>query len=737
MASHQEDHWFINQSLENDIEYVYADCDSYSNEIAELYSYTEEYEFIFNRNAFEELMEDYGFPLKWTHMSKQQRLRAIQKLAEGIEVSTKSVRNKAVRSILYLLQGNFGECLTIDEQPKMARQNVFDLYEAGIFSIFVQLLHMEIDNNISATSALRKPTVSLGDSVDIRVILSVLYTFVETIHQNDDDDDEHKLKLRQQFQEEISQSNGNELLAITLFQMTTKFCNGSAPHFPIKKVLLLLWKTLLLSLGGIETLKQNKILYRSRVDLKPEPDDTIEVTRTMRSASPPASATDLIEAQQQRKMNRPFKRQTVIKQSSGDESAYQEFDSSNGDGADDEILSIEDRTNEYNAANNERNENFDEVNDNNGTNEEKMDMGPRPASPRPMTPNPRTGDLHENGPASDLPAAFTKRLPWIPKVRQKDIDIFLDNTRIKFVGYVLPNDRTTTAGLPEPILEGIQILQNHIYISLSELQMKREEEIVKYPLTFGELDEFSLSSPAETLYQAMLPCLPQYMIALLKILLAAAPTSKAKTESINIMSDVLPEEMPMTVLQSMKLGIDVNRHKEIIIKAVSAILLLLLKHYKINHIYQFEYISQQLMFANCIPLVLKFFNQNITTYIVSKNTISVIDFPACVIGEQPELTDETLQIGDAQPFCWRNMFSCINLLRILNKLTKWKHSRIMMLVVFKSAPILKRALKVRHAMLQVYVLKLLKMQAKYLGRQWRKSNMKTLSAIYQKVRHRL
>ncbi|XP_062373927.1 striatin-interacting proteins 2-like [Sardina pilchardus] len=60
-----------------------------------------------------------------------------------------------------------------------------------------------------------------------------------------------------------------------------------------------------------------------------------------------------------------------------------------------------------------------------------------------------------------------------------------------------------------------------------------------------------------------------------------------------------------------------------------------------------------------------------------------------------------------------------------------------MLVVFKSAPILKRALKVKQAMMQLYVLKLLKIQTKYLGRQWRKSNMKTMSAIYQKVRHRL
>ena len=100
----------------------------------------------------------------------------------------------------------------------------------------------------------------------------------------------------------------------------------------------------------------------------------------------------------------------------------------------------------------------------------------------------------------------------------------------------------------------------------------------------------------------------------------------------------------MTVMQSMKLGIDVNRHKEIIVKAVSAILLLLLKHFKINHVYQFEFMSQHLVFANCIPLVLKFFNQNIMAYIGSKNNIALLDYPSCVIGEQPELTAETLEV---------------------------------------------------------------------------------------------
>ena len=67
-------------------------------------------------------------------------------------------------------------------------------------------------------------------------------------------------------------------------------------------------------------------------------------------------------------------------------------------------------------------------------------------------------------------------------------------------------------------------------------------DINKFPVSRPE-DPVN-QTPAEILYQNILPALPQYMIALLKILLAAAPTSKAKTESINIMTDVLPEEMP-------------------------------------------------------------------------------------------------------------------------------------------------------------------------------------------------
>ncbi|KAK8757393.1 hypothetical protein V5799_004978 [Amblyomma americanum] len=723
-----------------DLEFVYDDADTHENEIAELYTYTEEAEFFQNKKAFEDTMKEYGFEPKWHTLSETARQDVALRLMDGVEVSPRGARMLAVRSVLYIMQGAFGECTTLEEQPQRARSNVFLLYRHGFFHVFLQLLNMEIENSSAATSALRKPAVSLGDSTDLRAILSVLYIFVEVMRVSSETDTDDMKRDRTAFAAELAQPLlGEELLAITLFQMIIRFCSGATPHFPIKKVLLLLWKTILVSLGGTPQLRTLKAQYRAAHQLPPAPEDTVEVARTMRASSPPTSAADLIEAQQQRKTNRPFKRQSLVKQSSMDD--FQDLEGESG--ADEELRDMEER----------QSMSMDTSAPGLPEDPEAAAAALRPSTPAPGPAEGRSGepqsadltDAPREPPLSrDETGGFSSvlseanaalGLPWVPKVRPKDIKEFLDATRLKFVGYQLPNDQTSLAGLPEPIHEGLRVLKQHMYTSLAEVQMKKEEDIAKHPLSMKEHE--IPATPTEILYQAMLPSMPQYMIALLKILLAAAPTSKAKTESVNIMADVLPEEMPVTVLQSMKLGIDVNRHKEIIIKAISAVLLLLLKHFKINHVLQFEYMGQQLMFANCIPLVLKFFNQNINSYIAAKNTISVIDFAACVIGEQPELTAETLEIGEQQPYCWRNVFSCINLLRVLNKLTKWKHSRIMMLVVFKSAPILKRALKVRHATLQLYVLKLLKMQTKYLGRQWRKSNMKTMSAIYQKVRHRL
>ncbi|XP_074644294.1 striatin-interacting protein 1 homolog isoform X2 [Tubulanus polymorphus] len=661
-----------------DIDFVYDDADDYQTEIAELYSYTEEPEFELNQQCFEEVLQQYCPGKKWKDMEHSDQINHIMRLQDLFEQSDRDKRMKTVRAALYLVQGIFGECETEEDQFRWTSYNVILLYECGTLMSFVELLNMEMENATATSSALRKPAVSLADSTDLRVILNIIYLMVETMRFETENESDEWKNVRENFRNELAAPMfGEEPLAVILFSMVTKFCSGNAPHFPMKKVLLVLWKVVLLSLGDLRTFYHKKNEVRSTYDLRPIPEDTHEVCKAMRAASPPASAADLIEQQQMPRRGRMKKSSLEDPFENGDDEISREIENSRS--SDDEVMP--------------------------------------PGTPRPGSP------------------VESKALPWTPKVRQRDLENFLEHTRAKFVGFQVRNDQESLAGMPQPIHEGVKVLKQHLYVSLTEIQIKREEDIAKNPLSQPEVD--IAETPTEVLYKAMLPNLPQYMIALLKILLAAAPTSKAKTDSINILADVLPEEMPTTVLQSMKLGIDVNRHKETIVKAISGVLLLLLKHFKLNHVYQFEFMSQHLVFANCIPLILKFFNQNIMSYVTARNSITLIDFPACVIGAQPELTAENLEAGETQAYCWRNLFSCINLLRILNKLTKWKHSRTMMLVVFKSAPILKRALKVKHAMMQLYVLKLLKMQTKYLGRQWRKSNMKTMSAIYAMVRHRL
>ncbi|KAL0267192.1 UNVERIFIED_CONTAM: hypothetical protein PYX00_009539 [Menopon gallinae] len=638
------------------------------------------------------VMEMNKLPPSWQSLTDEQRKSIIMKLLDQLEVADNTVRMKAARCFLYLAQGCWDEVQSDREQRKWTKINAMMLYECCVFHAFVELLNIEIENNTAANNAIKKISVSLSDSTDLRVILNVLYIVVEVMRIINENDSEKDRQLKENFKADLETEFKDELLQIKLLGMVTRYCSGSSPHFPMRKVLLLLWKVILVSLGGMDTLRQLRREYRKQAGLEDTEEDTLAITRTMRASTPPPSAADLLEGQHQKRASRPF-RKSLMKQSSLDEPGM-EFD---GEGADEDEI-----------------RDFDES--------------------QPTIENEPMNDVMEFAPRPSTPG---KGLPWLPKVRQKDLDTFLENTRIKFVGFSLPGDRETVVGLPKPICEGVKVLKRHMFTSLSEVHILKEELMSKNPFSHAETN--IKPTPTEILYQAMLPNLPQYMIALLKILLAAAPTSKTKTDSINIVADVLPSGMPYTMVQSMKLGIDVNRHKEVIVKAVSAILLLLLKHFKLNHIYQFEFMSQHLVFANCIPLVLKFFNQNILAYVSTKNIIPSLDFPACVIGDQPELNRDILDldIDYSQPYSWRNIYSCINLLRILNKLTKWKHSRIMMLVVFKSAPILKRTLKVRHALMQLYVLKLLKMQTKYLGRQWRKTNMKTMSAIYQKVRHRL
>lgn len=81
-------------------------------------------------------------------------------------------------------------------------------------------------------------------------------------------------------------------------------------------------------------------------------------------------------------------------------------------------------------------------------------------------------------------------------------------------------------------------------------------------------------------------------------------------------------------------------------------------------------------------------------------------------------------------YSFRNFFSAINYLHIMQKITRDKAHRCLLLVQYKSSTILRKGLKIPDPLLRHYTLKLFKSQVRYCGRKWRQSNMRVITAIY-------
>ncbi|KAM0793066.1 hypothetical protein ACM66B_000552 [Microbotryomycetes sp. NB124-2] len=287
----------------------------------------------------------------------------------------------------------------------------------------------------------------------------------------------------------------------------------------------------------------------------------------------------------------------------------------------------------------------------------------------------------------------------------------------------------------------------------------------------------------EQLYRAVLPNLQSAVIVLLKLLLATVTANSNANNGGGPPDSGNDEPIELTLED-----VDINRHREITSKAVSAILILTLKWFKTSHVMKFHYLSQLLVDSNCLLLILKMFGlQEVSTSVKTKHDRGEMNFfkfchdhvnPSASNEPRPEdamfesrssastqgaeaglgiegaplspsavVTNASIDSGTSiipgvgsgadddqvelvTDFSWRNFFSVINFVHILQKLTKRKTHRVLLLVQYKSSAILKRILKVSHPTLQLYVLKVIKSQVPYCGRKWRQSNMKVITAIY-------
>ena len=660
---------------ETDLEFSYSDSESCQNEISQFYSYFEYEELIGCKEAFLSFVGSRITILNvsWCLLPANLKKEVIQLLLDNLDNADRTKRIRALYALLYIAQGCWGQTNNEEHLLDLSKANCFILLNHGVLPFLCEHLSRVAEND--AYEMLSDTHNKLEDeqynyneptfqsNPETRCCLNILYHIVEECRWAEKGEGGCEFKNRQRLCQELSDSmTGEDNLATLLFSMLLRFCNGSAPSLPVKKVLLLLWKVILTSLGGTEQLDVKKRIAREVVGLTGKFDES---------------------------------RHSV----------------------------------------------------------QLPDFILQPRDPEELAREGSRVRHNEDGPQLN------------PKIRRTEVESFLDMVQSRFVGFKCGNKALggdLLGDLPEAIHDSLKVLEQHLYIPLSELQIEREKYLqlippipshlfpkISTPYSKQQLDltrlEPSFPSPTEILYEQLLPQLPQFMIALLKVLLAATPT-KNKTDSLNIYIDVCPNESQvnaMSNLERRRVELDVHRYTEVIVKAVSSILFLLLKHFKLNHVYQFEFVCHHLVFANCIPLILKFFNQNLLQFIYSKSCISSLEYPACLL-TPPNLEEELeLRDGDETDECegnylsWRNVYSCINLLRVLQKLTKWKPSRTMVLVAFKSAQILKKVLKIRHALIQTYALKLLKMQTRYLGRNWRRNNMKIMSSIYQNVRHHL
>ncbi|KAI2146305.1 Factor arrest protein 11 [Ophidiomyces ophidiicola] len=301
----------------------------------------------------------------------------------------------------------------------------------------------------------------------------------------------------------------------------------------------------------------------------------------------------------------------------------------------------------------------------------------------------------------------------------------------------------------------------------------------------------------------ILPNLQSVIIVMLKEILtnitAAIGTSDGDLSSNDykegpVMNDVFQLPANAETKPSHKLEeLGDLRCREIKSKAISGVLLLLLKWFKRSHILKMEYMTQLLLDSNYLPLILKMLiHKDLDKSVAQKNdrqnqsffhfchlhsdqppefdptpeirnqedsedeavpppisrsrsSLSVLHsgFSKEPVPDQTSLKDECLPevnelgfptaplpIAPITDFSFRNFFSAINYLHIMQKITRDKAHRCLLLVQYKSSAVLHAGIKIPNPDLRLYTLKLFKSQVPYCGRKWRQSHMRIITAIY-------
>ncbi|RIB07133.1 hypothetical protein C2G38_2252816 [Gigaspora rosea] len=699
-----------NKQKPKEISFSYADSDSISREIDEFYNYAEISQCLENKNIFDE-----EFGEAWTTCTMSERRVYIEYLLETLELKDPEKRFLSAKKLLYIAQGTFGEAITQEQHLEWIMENNKLLRKCGALLSYFQALKLacHAHDYYSRPDFNADRQVYIDDiNTEIGFYLTLLYMLVET-HRGDDS-----------FGTELAELNPP--VAVFLFEIIASLREKekNAKGYPVKKFLLLLWKVILASLGGLNDMLRLKNSARTINGLPPIYNEGL-----LTKSTPADYYTFQNEATQKYPTYVPPPCPFIPTSSIA--------------------ASLFPSANNHANGNDSSGQNAASINGNGNSSQ---------------APKSRKQQFQTNQ-RQPFIFPFSKSTPSVPKSIQEAGDLYLKFMHISLGTFQFWKERIEMKKLPTgDIISSISFNENCIMENPLNNNDESQIEITK-------TDKEKIER-IEILYKSILPHLQNIVIMLLKLLLATVSSNKNSDNDkggISANNDHISES---SINSSTSNGntieeIDIMRHREITSKAVSAIILLMLKHLKLSHVLKFEFLSQLLVDSNCLLLILKLFGlQDVSLMVKAKNEVENMNFfqycmdinnnstneikqtdDNMVIDDQQESYDvhQPGQISDPQfsisnetevdsDYCWRNFFAAINFLKILQKLTKRKTHRILLLVQYKSSAILKRILKVSHPLLELYALKVLKNQIPFIGRKWRQSNMKVITSIYLSCR---
>ncbi|KAI6117629.1 hypothetical protein EV401DRAFT_2057754 [Pisolithus croceorrhizus] len=721
-------------------DFLYENEDTVMNEIDEFYSYVEMPQVAENLKAWQG-----SFSGEWTspETTIAQKKAHVEVLLEGLEHRDAEIRFTNARRLFYVLQGTFAETTSPEHQLHWIYENCKVVRSANGLNTIVESMKIATQKHdllcsLSDADAARfqiTPTERADFieefTTEISVYLGMIYHIIEVFKERDD------------FADELMSMDPP--LPVYLFNVVSGLKDKSAKGYPIKKLLLVLWKTLLACCGGIRELERAKKLARELASLPPAPDEAIPIKCTpldieaFRQETSVKYPTFTVPPVGELPSDKP----SVFGPPSRLAQAYSPIPIRHHYHHDDQSFRQQPPNMSFRP------------------NSQPLTPAPSPPpSPKPkkqqyqtdqhrpfLFPFSRRGRRGLNkDPARTREECMTAEsglecMPWDGRYHR-----FLKDSEC---AEPLPD----VALLDNKIAEAEAAIAEATTSSQERRARERKEDLMRL-------------KRVEVIYSSVLPVLSGWVLTLLKLLLATVSAGsnqqqapQSSTSSVFPPGVASPSEQPPAPPPTLD-EIDVTRHREITSKAVSAILLLTMKWFKASHVMKFHHLGQLLLDTNCLLLILKVFGlQEVANSIVSKaDSPDYNFFRYCQIHHAraaPRMRDEkprpsshvvrqvkTLPNGQKHEeevemvteFSWRNFFSAINFAKIMQKLSKNRSHRIWMLVQYKSSAVLKRVLRVSHPMLQLHVLKLIKSQVPFSGRKWRQSNMKVITSIYLNCR---